>query len=162
VGPWAFWVLLNLAPVLAMTAFHRDAPPAARWPWLLALPAVYLLVAVPLTTLKATGNAAWGPDFSGLCCVLVALACVAHVPRAWSRPAWSRPAAETGVWSLTLALLAIDAGTYRILSLTDYVHQPHQIGVALAELLVLTAAASLVAPDAARGVSGRLAVLSRG
>lgn len=28
-GPWAFWVLLNLAPVLAMTAFHRDAPPAA-------------------------------------------------------------------------------------------------------------------------------------
>ena len=28
VGPWAFWILLNLAPVLAMTAFHRDAPPA--------------------------------------------------------------------------------------------------------------------------------------
>ena len=31
-GPWAFWVLLDLAPVLAMIAFHRDAPPPARWP----------------------------------------------------------------------------------------------------------------------------------
>jgi hypothetical protein len=33
VGPWAFWILLELAPVLAMTAFHRDAPPTARWTW---------------------------------------------------------------------------------------------------------------------------------
>jgi len=32
-GPWAFWVLINLAPVLGMAAFHRDAPPAPRWPW---------------------------------------------------------------------------------------------------------------------------------
>ena len=72
IGPWAFWVLLNLAPVLAMTAFHRDAPPAARRPWLLALPANYLLVVVPLLALQATGNSAWVPDFSGLCCVLVA------------------------------------------------------------------------------------------
>jgi hypothetical protein len=29
-GIWAYWVLLDLAPVLAMAAFHRDAPPAAR------------------------------------------------------------------------------------------------------------------------------------
>jgi hypothetical protein len=36
-GPWIFWVLLDLAPVLALTAFHRDAPPLAPWPWLLAL-----------------------------------------------------------------------------------------------------------------------------
>ena len=89
-GPWAFWVLLNLAPVLAMTAFHRGAPPAARWPWLLALPAGYLLVIVPLLALQATGNSAWVPDFSGLCCLLVALACLAHAPRAWSRRAPAR------------------------------------------------------------------------
>lgn len=30
-GPWAFWVLLNLAPVLAMTAFHRDTPRTSRF-----------------------------------------------------------------------------------------------------------------------------------
>ena len=65
VGPWVFWVLLCLVPVLAMTAFHRDAPLAPRRPWLLALPANYLLVAVPLLALQATGSSAWVPDFPG-------------------------------------------------------------------------------------------------
>ena len=37
-GPWAFWILINLVPVLAMTAFHRNAPAAERRRWLLALP----------------------------------------------------------------------------------------------------------------------------
>jgi hypothetical protein len=144
-GPWGFWILINLAPVLAMTAFHRDAPPTARWPWLLALPAGYLLVAVPLMALAATGNSAWLPDFSGLCCVLVALACVAHAPRAWSRQA-----AGSGVWSLTLMLLAADAAAYRIASLSNYLHDPHLIHVSLVELLILAGAAALVTPDAAR------------
>ena len=144
-GPWAFWVLLDLAPVLAMAAFHRDAPPAARRPWLLALPAGYLLVDVPVLAVQATGNSAWLPDFSGLCCVLVALACLAHAPRAWSRRA-----AGSGVWSLTLTLLAAVAGAYRIVSLSDYLHDPHLIQVSLAELLILVVAVALVAPDAAR------------
>jgi hypothetical protein len=64
-GPWAWWVLFNLVPVLAMTAFHSGAPPAARWAWLLALPAGYLLVIVPLLVAQATGNLAWVPDFPG-------------------------------------------------------------------------------------------------
>jgi len=145
VGPWAFWVLINLAPVLAMTAFHQDAPPPARWPWMLALPANYLLVPVPLLALEATGNSAWVPDFSGLYCLLVALVCLAHVPRAWSRQA-----AGSGVWSLTLALLAADAGAYRLFSIADYLHDPHLIGVSLAELVILVIAVALVAPDAAR------------
>jgi hypothetical protein len=144
-GPWAWWVLLNLAPVLAMAAFHSGAPPAARWPWLLALPAGYLLVIVPLLVAQATGNLAWVPDFSGQCCLLVALACLAHTPRAWSRQA-----DHTGLWSLTLALLAAIAGAYRIATLTDYLHDPHLITVSLAELVILVAAAALVAPDAAR------------
>jgi hypothetical protein len=145
VGPWAFWVLLNLAPVLAMTAFHRNAPPAAPGRWLLALPATYLLVYVPLLALQATGNSAWLPDFSGLYCLLVALACLAYAPRARSRHTES-----SGVWSLTLALLAADAGAYRIFSIADYLHDPHLITVSLAELLILLAAVALVAPDAAR------------
>jgi hypothetical protein len=145
-GPWAWWVLFNLVPVLAMTAFHRDAPPPARWPWLLALPIGYLLVFVPVLALLATGNAVWLPDFSGLLCLLVALACLAHAPRAWSRRS-----ASSGVWSLTLMLLAAVAGVYRIVTLAVYVHDPHLIKVSLAELLILVAAAALVAPDAARG-----------
>ena len=145
VGPWAFFVLLNLAPVLAMTAFHRDAPPAPRWPWLLALPANYLLVVVPLLALDLNGNSAWVPDFSGLYCILVSLACLAYVPRAWSRQA-----AGSGVWSLALTLLAADAGAYRLFSIADYLHIPHLIDVGLAELLILLVAAGLLAADAAR------------
>ena len=143
--PWAFWILFDVVPVLAMIAFHRDAPPTAGWPWLLAVPASYLLVAVPLLALLETGNSAWLPDFSGLCCILVALACLAHAPRAWSRQA-----VGSGVWSLTLTLLATVAGLYRIITLSDYLHDPRRITVSLAELLIMLAAAALVAPDAAR------------
>jgi hypothetical protein len=145
IGPWAFWILIDLALVLAMTAFHRDAPSAPRLRWLLALPAGFLLVYVPLLALQATGNSAWVPDFSGLYCILVALACLVHAPRAWSRQA-----AGSGVWSLTLALVAADAGAYRIFSIADYLQDPHLINVCLVELLILAAAVALVAPDAAR------------
>ena len=41
----------------------------------------------PLLAIQATGNSAWLPDFSGLCCILVSLACLVHAPRAWSRQA---------------------------------------------------------------------------
>jgi hypothetical protein len=142
-GPWAFWVLFNLVPVLAMAAFHPGARPAVRWPWLLALPAGYLLVYGPLMALQATGNSAWLPDFSGLCCILVALGCLAHTP-------WIRSGPGSGVWSLTLALLAAVAAAYRIVTLSDYLHDPHLITVSLAELLILLVAVALVAPDAAR------------
>jgi hypothetical protein len=131
-----------------MAAFHRDAPPA-RGPWLLALPAGYLLVYVPLVALQASGNAAWLPDFSGLCCVLVALACLAHAPRIRARRG-----AGSGVWSLTLVVLAADAAVYRIASLGDYLHDRHLIDVSLAELLILLVAVAMVAPDAARAQAG--------
>jgi hypothetical protein len=144
-GLWAFWVLVDLAPVLAMTAFHRDASRAAPRPWLLALPVGYVLVYGPLLALQATGNSAWVPDFPGLCCILVCLACLAHAPRAWSRQA-----AGTGQWSLTLVLLAAVAGAYRIVTLTDYLNDPHLINVSLAELLIMLVAVALVTPDAAR------------
>ena len=144
-GPWAWWVLFSLAPVLAMAAFHSDAPPAARWAWLLALPAGYLLVFVPVLVLRATGNSAWLPDWPGVCCLLVALACLVHAPRAWFRQAGA-----SGVWSLTLTLLAAVVGAYRIVTLTAYQHDPHLMAVSLTELLILVAAAALVAPDAAR------------
>jgi hypothetical protein len=146
--PWAFLVLFGVLPILTMIAFHQDAPPAASRPWLLAAPAGYLLVAVPLLALQATGNSAWLPDFSGLCCILVALACLAHAPSAWSRQA-----ADSSVWSLTLTLLAVVAGLYRLITLSDYLPDPHLLEVSLAELLVLLAAAALVAPDAARSQS---------
>jgi hypothetical protein len=154
-GSWAFWCLHDLVPVLAMAAFHRDAPRVARWPWLLALPANYLLVVVPELAAEATGHQAWVPDLPGLSCILVAVLCLAHAPRSLSGRA------STGVWSLTLVLLAGVAAAYRIVSLGDhlqghYLQDPHLITVGLAELLILIAAVALVAPDAARAARARI------
>jgi hypothetical protein len=145
---WAFWVLLDLAPILAMAAFYRDVPQVRRRPWLLALPAGYLLVYVPVMMLQLTGNLAWLPDFCGTCCLLVALACLVHLPRARFRRSTG-----SSVWSLTLVLLAAVVGVYRLVSLGDYQHDPHLMTVSLAELLILVVAAVLVAPDAARAQS---------
>jgi len=144
-GSWAFWFLFDLVPIVAMTAFHRDAPPLAPGRWLLALPAGYVLVYGPLLALGATGNFAWVPDFPGLCCILLSLACLAHAPRAWSRQV-----AGTGLWSLALVLLAAVAAANRLVTLTGYLNDQHLIDVSLAELLIVLAAAALVAPDAAR------------
>jgi hypothetical protein len=145
-GNWTYWGLLDLALVLAMAAFHRDAPPAPRGPWLLALPANYLLVPVPLLALQVTGNGAWVPDFPGLCCILLSVGCLIHTPRIRSR----QRGADSGTWSLTLALLAAVAAVFRLVSIGDYLHDPHLINVSLAELLILVVAVALVAPDAAR------------
>ena len=150
VGSWAFWVLLDLVPVAAMAAFHRDAPPAARRPWLLALPASCLLVVGPPVAASLTGHSDWVPDTPGLCCILVVLLCLARAPRARSRRR-----ADSGAWSLTLVLLGAVAGAYRIVSLGTYLpgrylHDPRLISVGLAELVILAAAVALVAPDAAR------------
>jgi hypothetical protein len=77
---WAGWVLIDLTPVLALAAFHRDAPPRARRPWLLGLLALYLLVSLPLTAAELTGHQAWVPDNAGVGCLLVALLCLAQTP----------------------------------------------------------------------------------
>jgi hypothetical protein len=141
---WAYTVVIDVAPVLAMAAFHRDAPPVRRWPWLLALPAWYLLVSVPVLAVELSGHAAWVPDVAGRCCLLVSLVCLFHAARVWSGRG------GTGVWSLTLLLLAAVTGLYRIISLPIFAQDPHLIMVGLVELLILAAAAALVTPDAVR------------
>jgi hypothetical protein len=142
---WSYLALIDVAPVLAMAAFHRDAPPVARRPWLLALPAWYLLVSVPALVARLTGHGAWVPDVAGLCCLLVGLLCLVHAVRI----AVGRTRGD-GVWSLTLLLLAGVTAVYRITSLPLYAADPHLMKVSLVELLILAAAAALVAPDAVR------------
>jgi hypothetical protein len=144
---WVYTVVIDVAPVLAMAAFHRDAPPARRLPWLLALPAWYLLVSVPVLAVELSGHAAWVPDVAGRCCLLVSLVCLFHAARVWSGRA------GTGVWSLTLLLVAAVTGLYRIISLPIFARDPHLIKVGLVELIVLAVAAALVAPDAVRSQS---------
>jgi hypothetical protein len=141
---WAYVAVIDVAPVLAMAAFHRDAPPIRRWPWALALPAWYLLVSVPVLWAELSGHAAWVPDVSGRCCLLLAVVCLFHAVRVWSGRT------GTGVWSLTLLLLAAVTGLYRLISLPAIGQDPHLIKVGLVELLILAVAAGLVAPDAVR------------
>jgi hypothetical protein len=147
IGPWAMWALIDLVPVLALAAFHRDAPKVAPRPWLLALPVTFLLVAVPLLAVEFTGHDGWVPGAPGLFCVLVAVACLVHAVR-------SRTRATSGLWSLTLMLLAADVGLLRIFTLGVYPNDPRMIWIGLLELAVMAAAAALVAPDL-RGLSGR-------
>ena len=82
-------------PVLAMTAFHRDAPPARRLALAAGPAAGYLLVYVPVLALQATGNSAWLPDFSRAVLPPGRLACLAHAPG--PGPA-GPPARACGCW----------------------------------------------------------------
>jgi hypothetical protein len=151
---WWYWVLMDVVPVTAMVTFHRDAPPVPRRPWVLALPAGYVLVNVPWLTLQLTGNTAWLPDNIGLCCLLVALACLVQVPRAWGRTG-------PGTWSLTLLMVTAVIGLERLASLGWYPNDPHLARVSLVELLIMVAAAALLVPDAARAPAAASVPLSR-
>jgi len=146
---WSHLILFDLGPVLAMAAFHRDAPPPRRRPWLLALAGWFLLLSVPAMVTEASGHGAWVPDDAGICCLLVSLLCLAHAVRVWS----GRAGSGAGVWSLSLVLFAAVAGLYRITSLALYAYDGHMLRVSVVELLILVAAAVLVAPDAVRSQS---------
>jgi hypothetical protein len=101
-------------------------------------------VSVPVLAVELSGHAAWVPDVAGRCCLLVSVVCLFHAARVWSGRG------GTGVWSLTLVLVAAVTGLYRIISLPLFLQDPHLIKVDLVELLILAAAAALVAPDAVR------------
>jgi len=131
-GWWTWWTLFDLIPVLAMAAFHADAPPVTRRRWLSVLPLSFVLVAVSVIALQASGDASW-LNRPGLYCILVTIACLAH-----ALSARSRRNAGSGEWSLALILLAGAAGSYQIVGLVD---DPHLLTAGLPELLVLVAAA---------------------
>lgn len=141
-GPWAATLLFCLAPVLAMAAFRRDAPPIARRPWLLALVAGFVLVAVPMLALQVAGHVSWVPGYYGLGCVLVAVLSLIH--------ARSPQSSDPSAWSLALVLLAAVAAVVQIGWLTNLLHDPPLLIEGLLELAVLAIAVALIAPDAAR------------
>lgn len=109
-----YQLLLAAAPVLALVAFHRDAPPVAARPWLWAVPVGS--VALFGATLLAQPASGGQPllDGPGLWCLAVVAAGAARlgVPRLRRRPD-ARP------WSAALALLALGVLGLRLAVLSD-------------------------------------------
>lgn len=107
------YAMFDVALVLALLAFHRDAPPPRRRPWLLAL-AIGITVQAGLPLTQPTDPHTFPLlDWPAICCLALVIAATTHLA------GWKR---RTPSWSLALALLAAAILSLRTLTLTDYVH----------------------------------------
>jgi hypothetical protein len=113
VAAWANLLLSGLL-VLALAAFHHDAPPVPRRPWLLAL-GVAIAVLMGLSPLVRPTTPWVLLDWPGLYCLALVGAAVAHL----AGPALGRTGRAPS-WSLALALLAPAVFGLRVLSLLQY------------------------------------------
>lgn len=127
-------VLLTALPVLALAAFHREAPPVPARPWLIALPVgAAVTTAVHLLT-QAPGEAVL--DWPGTLCVAVVGAAVVHL-------AAGRP----GPWSGALAVLAVAVLSERVVTVLDHARfagPGRELDLLVAAGLVQAAAVALV------------------
>jgi hypothetical protein len=110
---WANLLLSGLL-VLALAAFHHDAPPVPRRPWLLAL-GVAIAVLMGLSPLVRPTTPWVLLDWPGLYCLALVGAALAHL----AGPALGRTDRAPS-WSLALALLAPAVFGLRVLSLLHY------------------------------------------
>ena len=110
---WANLLLSGLL-VLALAAFHHDAPPVPRRPWLLAL-GVAIAVLMGLSPLVRPTTPWVLLDWPGLYCLALVGAALAHL----AGPALGRTGRAPS-WSLALALLAPVVVGLRVLSLLQY------------------------------------------
>lgn len=140
-------LLVVAVPVLALVAFHDQAPPVRPRPWLVALPVGTVLVTVVLLATQYPG----GPnlvDWPGLACAAVFTAALAYqvAPTVgWKSPSW--PAA--------LVLLAVTALVLRMMTLLDYLQHtpaPEQNPLTVAALVEAAAVVVVAVPLAVRAV----------
>lgn len=143
--------LLDVLVILAMSVFHREAPPVPPRPWLLALPVGVLVVPAPLFAVQATVEAAWVLDRSGLACTVLAVVIIGYLASAAVGSLRHPPS-----WSLALALLAVTTLAYRLATLPDYIQSAPTaeratvLTLGLAQAVALTAAGAPLAVFAAR------------
>jgi hypothetical protein len=99
-------------PVLALVAFHREAPRVRARPWLIALPVAALvelgfLLAQPIDLRRFPLL-----DWPATTCVMLVAAALVHLALPRRAPSWS----------LALALLGVAVFTLREMTLMEYVH----------------------------------------
>ncbi|AIG74576.1 Hypothetical protein AJAP_08355 [Amycolatopsis japonica] len=124
-------LLLEALPVVALVAFHRQAPPVKARPWLVALLAGVGLLTVAMSVTYVSVPAL--VDWPGVDCAAVFVAAVVYlsVPRlGWRSAAVS--------WSTTLASLALVALVQRVVTLLDYL----RLAARTAELDIMIAIAA--------------------
>jgi hypothetical protein len=128
-------LLLNLLVVLALGAFHREAPPVRQRPWLLALPfGVALAAALLYLGRPVDGRAVVVLDWFGLHSIAIAVAGVAYLAGAAAGVI-----TVTARWAVALATLAAAVFALRSLTLADYVLSHHDAQFFEAGGVVLTA-----------------------
>lgn len=99
--------LLAALPLLALAAFHRDAPAVRARPWLIALPVGVVVVMTAALVTQTPGAVAL--DWSGMLCIAAVVAGLAVLV-----------AGRPGPWRGALPVLAIALLGERVLTLVDY------------------------------------------
>ncbi len=100
-------VLVAALPLLALTAFHDDAPPVRARPWLIALPAGVAVVTGMAFLVQTPAPIAL--DWPGMVCAATVVAAVSYLVTG-----------RRGPWAGTLSVLAVAALGERVLTLVDY------------------------------------------
>jgi hypothetical protein len=120
-GPWvlsrSLELLLGGALVAALVAFHDDAPPVRRRPWLIAWPVGVGLLGANLL-IWPQSVASW-LDWMALCSLAVVVAGGVHLTTARAR--------RNRAWSHALALLAAGVLLLRVVSIVDYAAAPRDV-----------------------------------
>ena len=146
---WAH-ALVDALLVLALVAFHQDAPPMRRRPWLVAL-VVGIAVLLGLFLLVRPTNPWVLVDWPGMYCVVLVGVAVAHL----AAPALGRTL-RTPSWSLALVLLGLAVFGLRVVSLLDYAlvtaggQRSALLAVGAGEALAVLAVGGLLARRAAK------------
>jgi hypothetical protein len=144
---WANLLLLNVLPIAAMAAFHRDAPPLSRANWLTGLLASVAFIAVPLEVVQYGTLTRQLADAPGRVVVIVAVLGVLQLGRVLV----SRDPARSS-WSLALALLAAHAVLLRVVTLGVYPRDPSLATVGALEALGLALLGVVLAADGSRAL----------
>ena len=114
-GEACYSLLVNVLLVLALAAFHRDAPPVVRRSWLAALGVCTVVATGHMLLLIPPTNTSPPLDWAGFCCVVVVGAAVVHLA--------ARGLGRSGrypVWAPALAILAFTTLGLRLVTLLDY------------------------------------------
>jgi hypothetical protein len=147
-------LMVDALVVLALAAFHGDAPPPRPRPWLVAF-AVGIAALVGLYLLVRAATPWVLVDWPGLYCLAALGAAVAHLTARAPRRGLGTPS-----WSLALVVLGLGVLAMRVLSLLDYVQLT--TGGQRSALLALGVAEALTLLAVGRPLARRAAVALRG